>query len=114
MFLCRASHRCCRILDQVDESTHEEFSSIARALMPVARSSSSSSIESNSLSSHFPAILFTCVSDSETILEELFSAGYFTLLLSRLSRLAHRLPPSITFNLPVDRRATTNIKTINP
>lgn len=73
--LLRCYAALIRILDQIDESTHEEFSSIARALMPVAHSSASSS-SNGSMSAVFASIVFTCVSSSESILEELYSAGY--------------------------------------
>ena len=100
--LLRCFAALIRILEQVDDSTHEEFSSIARALMPAARNSGGSSIQHPQLA----AVLFTCVSGSDTILEELYAAGYFTLFLSRLATLARSLPPSIKFSLPADKRAS--------
>ena len=73
--LLRCYAALIRILDQIDESTHEEFSSIARALMPLAHSGGGSS-SNGSMSAIFASIIFTCVSSSESILEELYSAGY--------------------------------------
>jgi hypothetical protein len=100
--LLRCYASLIRVLEQVDDSAHEEFSSIARALMPATRSAN------NPVHAHqcrLAAVLFTCVSGSESILEELYAAGYFTLFLTRLSFLAHSLPPSIKFILPADKRA---------
>jgi hypothetical protein len=67
--LLRCYSSLIRVLEQVDESAHEEFSSIARALMPATRSASNSGSAQHS---HLAAVLFTCISGSETILEELY------------------------------------------
>jgi hypothetical protein len=102
--LLRCFAALIRVLEQVDENAHEECRSIARSMLPVTQSSVNSNVLS-SISSAFASILFTCVSSNETILEELYSAGYFTLFLSRLSRLCRTLPTSTKFNTPADKRA---------
>jgi hypothetical protein len=102
--LLRCFSALIRVLEQVDENAHEECRSIARSLMPATQSSTNSNVHNN-LSFAFASILFTCVSSNETILEELYSAGYFTLFLSRLSRLCRTLPSNTRFDVPADKRA---------